>query len=168
MSCIAGPRQFGNEDQGWVAHFLYSVLAGQPITIYGDGFQTRDILHVQDLLDAMELARVHATHTRGEIYNVGGSVERAISVADLLQQIKDRTGRPLHLHHSAVRPGDQPLFISSTRKLSAHTGWQPRHSLGRILDDLQEFWQAHRAEIASNHSFAAVGESVPEMQEVSA
>src|SRR5207248_2865035 len=57
MSCIAGPRQFGNEDQGWVAHFLYSVLAGRPITIYGDGYQVRDVLHVHDLIDAMMAAR---------------------------------------------------------------------------------------------------------------
>src|SRR5206468_1373411 len=67
MSCIAGPRQFGTEDQGWVAHFLYSALAGRPITVYGNGFQVRDILHVYDLLDAMQAARKAESRTRGQV-----------------------------------------------------------------------------------------------------
>ena len=80
MSCIAGPRQFGTEDQGWIAHFLYSVLEGKPITIYGDGFQVRDVLHVYDLLDAMEAAYDARSRTAGQIYNVGGGLERVCSV----------------------------------------------------------------------------------------
>lgn len=164
MSCIAGPRQFGNEDQGWVAHFLYSVLAGSPITIYGDGYQVRDILHVHDLLDAMEAARLHSARTRGEIYNIGGGMERVCSVLDLLHQVQALTGRPLHLGYNAVRPGDQPLYISCTRKLSAHTGWQPRHSLERILEDIQAFWHTHQDAIIANRAFSVASA----MQEVTA
>ncbi|HEV2324351.1 MAG TPA: NAD-dependent epimerase/dehydratase family protein, partial [Terracidiphilus sp.] len=88
MSCIAGPRQFGNEDQGWVAHFLYSVLSGIPITVYGNGCQVRDVLHVHDLIDGMMAARNAVERTRGNVFNVGGGLSRAISVLELLQEIE--------------------------------------------------------------------------------
>ena len=149
MSCIAGPRQFGNEDQGWVAHFLYSMLIGKPITIYGDGYQVRDILHVHDLLDAIHAARLSLTRTRGEIYNLGGSMDRVVSVIDLLRQIKARSCMPLQLQYSAVRPGDQPLYISNTRKFTADTGWQPQRSVEKILDDILTFWKIHQDVIQS-------------------
>ena len=104
MSCIAGPRQFGNEDQGWVAHFLYSILSRQAINIYGDGLQVRDILHVDDLLDAMLSVRHRLPATAGEIFNVGGGMERAFSVAEILRQIEQRTGIACRCTHSDVRP----------------------------------------------------------------
>ena len=143
MSCIAGPRQFGNEDQGWVAHFLYSVLAGLPITIYGDGLQVRDILHVHDLVDAMFAAREHRRTTRGEIYNLGGGPQRSTSVIEMLRSIERETGLPLLLQHRDVRPGDQPLYVSATAKLERDTGWSPQRSLDRILADIREFWSTH-------------------------
>lgn len=155
MSCIAGPRQFGTEDQGWVAHFLYSVLAGKPITIYGDGFQVRDILHVYDLMDAMVAVRNHLPRAAGEIYNVGGGMERTVSVIDMLQDVKAMTGKPLHLQYSAVRPGDQPLYISDTAKLQAHTGWHPRRSLSETLGAIHDFWLEH-AEAIHTQRFGAV------------
>ena len=144
MSCIAGPRQFGNEDQGWVAHFLYSVLAGRPINIYGNGLQVRDILHVSDLVDAMEAARAHLPRTAGEVYNVGGGPGRAFSILEMLSEIEKQTGLRHHSTHSEVRPGDQPLYISDTAKLTAHTGWKPQRSLPAILTDMHEFWIANR------------------------
>ncbi len=147
MSCIAGPRQFGNEDQGWVAHFLYSVLAGRPINIYGNGLQVRDILHVADLVDAMEAARAHLPHTAGEVYNVGGGLGRAFSIREMLSEIEKETGLRHRSTHSEVRPGDQPLYISDTAKLTAHTGWQPQRSLTEILTGMHEFWIANRDRI---------------------
>jgi CDP-paratose 2-epimerase len=139
MSCIAGPRQFGNEDQGWVAHFLYSVLAGQSITVYGDGYQVRDVLHVQDLIDGMLAARRAAGHTRGQVYNLGGGLERAVSVIEMLKRVERKLKRPLKLDYSEVRPGDQPLYVADTRKLETDTGWKPRRSLEEILDGIYEF-----------------------------
>ncbi|HVG27055.1 MAG TPA: GDP-mannose 4,6-dehydratase [Acidobacteriaceae bacterium] len=144
MSCIAGPRQFGTEDQGWVAHFLYSVLEGQPITIYGDGCQVRDVLHVHDLLDAMEAVRAHGPRSAGEIYNLGGGMERAVSVLEMLGAIERTTGRKPTLRYSEVRPGDQPLYISDTGKLASHTGWHPRRSLRETLEAIHSFWMDHR------------------------
>ncbi|HET6218204.1 MAG TPA: GDP-mannose 4,6-dehydratase [Acidobacteriaceae bacterium] len=139
MSCIAGPRQFGNEDQGWVAHFLYSVLAGQSITVYGDGYQVRDVLHVQDLIDGMLAARRAAGLTRGQVYNLGGGLERAVSVIEMLKRVERKLKRPLKLDYSEVRPGDQPLYVADTRKLETDTGWKPRRSLEEILDGIYEF-----------------------------
>lgn len=150
MSCIAGPRQFGNEDQGWVAHFLYSVLEGRTITVCGNGFQVRDVLHVHDLIDAMMAVRAERKQTRGQVFNLGGGMSRAISVIELLRECERRVGAPLHLDYTAVRPGDQPLYITDTRKLEARTGWKARRSIGDILDDIERFWQQYRAAIADD------------------
>ena len=143
MSCIAGPRQFGNEDQGWVAHFLYSALAGNPITVYGDGHQVRDILHVHDLVDAMLAVRDHRRSTRGEIYNLGGGPGRAISVLELLRSIEAESSQPLNLNYREVRPGDQPLYISDTAKIERDTGWRAQRGLTQILKDIRSFWGEH-------------------------
>jgi CDP-paratose 2-epimerase len=148
MSCIAGPRQFGNEDQGWVAHFLYSVLGGSPITIYGDGCQVRDVLHVYDLIDAMMAVRQEIGRCRGEVFNVGGGMERAISVLELLEEMQRSTGKVPRCCFREVRPGDQPLYISDTRKLQSLTGWQARRSLSDTLQAIHHFWQHNRERIA--------------------
>ena len=144
MSCIAGPRQFGNEDQGWVAHFLYSVLSGRPITIYGNGRQVRDILHVHDLVDAIVSARINIDRTAGEIYNIGGGMGQSASVLEMLTLIERMTGVAPLCNYAEVRPGDQPLYISDNSKFEAHTGWKPRRSLETTLGDIHTFWQAHR------------------------
>ncbi|MGI4853567.1 MAG: SDR family NAD(P)-dependent oxidoreductase [Janthinobacterium lividum] len=144
MSCIAGPRQFGNEDQGWVAHFLYSTLAGKPITIYGDGLQVRDVLHVHDLVDAMLLARANMQTTRGEVYNVGGGMGRTVSVQEMLGAIEQLTGIAPRLNYATARPGDQPLYISDTAKLESATGWAAKRSISDILAAIQDFWMENR------------------------
>lgn len=155
MSCIAGPRQFGNEDQGWVAHFLYSVLENRPITIYGDGFQVRDVLHVHDLVDAMLKVRSHLDVCRGNVYNVGGGPSRAISILEMLRAIEKESGIPVRLDHGGVRPGDQPLYVSDTSKLERDTHWQPARSIPRILSDIHEFWSMNKG--------AAILPSQPEL-----
>ena len=144
MSCIAGPRQFGNEDQGWVAHFLYSVLQGRQITVCGDGLQVRDVLHVDDLIDAMLAVRAARETARGEVYNLGGGLARTVSVIEMLHACEHRTGMPLHLAYTAVRPGDQPIYISDTAKLERDTGWCARRSLDDIFDSIESFWRENR------------------------
>jgi CDP-paratose 2-epimerase len=150
MSCICGPRQLGTEDQGWVAHFLYSVLEGRPIRIYGDGQQVRDVLHVADLIDAMQAARRNLDVVRGQVYNLGGGPERAISILKMLDRIEDRTGRTYACTYSAVRPGDQPLYITDHSKLSRDTGWHPQRSIDQTLLDIEAFWREHRDVIHAN------------------
>lgn len=148
MSCVAGPRQFGTEDQGWVAHFLYSVLGGRAISIYGDGFQVRDVLHVYDLIDAMLMVQRKVQCTGGQIYNLGGGQRRAISVIEMLRKIEARTGRRLHLEHRDVRPGDQPWYVADTSKLERDTGWRPKRSLDETLDAIVTFWKAKEGDAA--------------------
>lgn len=144
MSCIAGPRQFGNEDQGWVAHFLYSVLEGSPITIYGNGYQVRDVLHVHDLIDAMQAAFAEKKKTQGEIFNLGGGLHQSVSVLEMLKDIQKKTGMAPVLEYSDVRPGDQPLYISDTNKFSRYTGWKAKRSTDQILQDILHFWKKNR------------------------
>jgi CDP-paratose 2-epimerase len=156
MSCIAGPRQFGNEDQGWVAHFLYSVLGGRPITVYGDGYQVRDVLHVHDLIDGMLAARRAIENTRGQVYNLGGGLERAVSVIEMLKRIEGKLKRPIKLQSSEVRPGDQPLYVADTKKLEADTGWKPKRSLDEILDAIYEFRRQNEGFWNENGRAAAI------------
>lgn len=141
MSCIAGPRQFGTEDQGWVAHFLYSVLEGKPITIYGDGFQVRDVLHVSDLIDAMQMVCNASSRTAGQIFNLGGGLDRAISVIEMVNLVAQETGIAPILKYSDLRPGDQPLYISDTAKLTEYTGWRPKCSSADVLRAIHNFWR---------------------------
>ena len=162
MSCIAGPRQFGTEDQGWVAHFLYSVLERQPITIYGDGFQVRDVLHVHDLIDAIEASYAAAEHTAGSIYNLGGGPERAISVIEMLKAIAQETGIEPVLRFSDVRPGDQPLYVSNTSRLSADTGWRAQRSCRQTLDSIHRFWSDNRKLVSEQRSESMHREFVAE------
>lgn len=166
MSCIAGPRQFGNEDQGWVAHFLYSVLQGRTITICGNGFQVRDVLHVYDLIDAMMAVRIHRKRTRGEVFNLGGGMARTVSVIEMLRACERRTGNPLHLNYIDVRPGDQPLYISNTSKLESMTGWKARRSIDDILDAIENFWLEHRSAISGEPQSAAITGSALLSEEV--
>lgn len=158
MSCIAGPRQFGNEDQGWVAHFLYSVLAGRTINVYGDGYQVRDILHVYDLIDAMCAVRHARRRRNGEIYNLGGGRERSISVIEMLKEIEKRTKHPLRLRYFDVRPGDQPLYITNTAKLEQETGWRARRSLTDTLDSIHRFWKQNQDTILARQQASVVRE----------
>ena len=162
MSCIAGPRQFGNEDQGWVAHFLYCALAGLPITVYGDGHQVRDVLHVHDLVQAMMAAREHRRTTRGQIYNLGGGMGRSVSVMEMLRSIEQQLGRPIDLRHARVRPGDQPLYISDTGKLERDTGWRAQRSVSEILRSIHEFWTENEAAIRSQQGAGAALEMLAE------
>ena len=134
MSCIAGPRQFGSEDQGWVAHFLYSALEGKPLRIYGDGRQVRDILYVEDLLCAFEAAYVNREHTAGQIYNIGGGEENSISLLELMDRVEALTGARTGYNFGEQRVGDQLVYITNHGKFSRHTGWQPKVNLDGIRE----------------------------------
>jgi CDP-paratose 2-epimerase len=129
MSCIYGPRQFGNEDQGWVAHFMSRVLRGEPITLYGDGRQVRDVLFVDDLLDAFLSARDAIDRCAGHAFNIGGGPERAISLLGALSTIRELTGKRVDLGAEPWRVGDQRYYVTDSRKFQGMTGWRPRVSV---------------------------------------
>jgi CDP-paratose 2-epimerase len=144
MSCIAGPRQFGNEDQGWVAHFLYAALRDAPITIYGDGLQVRDVLNVQDLLRAFELVRENLPRTAGSVYNIGGGPENAESLLGVIERIKALTGKQLEYAKANHRPGDQQFYVTDFSKLNKDTGWKPEINLDGTMDSIYQWWKSNR------------------------
>lgn len=123
MSCIYGPHQFGTEDQGWVAHFLIRALEGRPITLYGDGMQVRDILFVEDLVNAFLLAQANIGQISGQAFNIGGGPDNTISLRNLLQMIGATYGRTPDARFDDWRPGDQRYYVSDTRKFQDATGW---------------------------------------------
>jgi CDP-paratose 2-epimerase len=125
MSCIYGPRQFGNEDQGWLAHFIIQTLARRPITIYGDGLQVRDVLFVEDLVDALLLAHEHVAHITGEAFNMGGGPENTVSLLELLDFIRELNGGECMIRFEPWRAADQRYYVSNTAKFRGATGWEP-------------------------------------------
>jgi CDP-paratose 2-epimerase len=126
MSCIYGPHQFGNEDQGWVAHFLIRAIKGEPLTLYGDGKQVRDILFVEDLVDAFLLAQAEMPRLTGRVFNIGGGPQNTISLIDLLEMIEELHGRRPDIRMGAWRPGDQRYYVSDVSKMREQTGWSPK------------------------------------------
>jgi CDP-paratose 2-epimerase len=126
MSCIYGPHQCGNEDQGWVAHFLLRAMADLPITIFGDGRQVRDALYVDDLLDAMELTLEQPEAVVGQAFNIGGGPPNTVSLLELLDLIAELEGRAPAVGFDDWRIGDQRCYVSDTRKFTAATGWAPK------------------------------------------
>jgi len=144
MSCIAGARQFGNEDQGWVAHFLYSALEGAPLVIYGDGRQIRDVLCVDDLVQAFDAARNHQSITRGQIYNVGGGPENTVSLLELIAEVERLTGKKLEYVKDSTRPGDQLVYVTDYGKLHRDTGWKPKVGVRQTLMRIYDWWKQNR------------------------
>lgn len=126
MSCIYGCHQFGNEDQGWVAHFLIQALKNNAITLYGDGKQVRDILFVEDLVDAFMLAQENMEGIRGNAFNIGGGVNNTISLLELLKMIEEVSGKKPEAVFDDWRPSDQKYYVSDFSKFSAATGWSPQ------------------------------------------
>jgi CDP-paratose 2-epimerase len=126
MSCIYGPHQLGTEDQGWLAHFLIRALHGEPITIYGDGRQVRDVLYVDDLVDAFVAAEQHLPKIAGEPFNIGGGPANTVSLIELLDRIAALNGHRPPLEFGEWRVGDQRWYVSDIGKFGRATGWQPR------------------------------------------
>lgn len=143
MSCIYGPRQFGTEDQGWVAHFLIRALRGEGITIYGDGKQVRDILHVSDAVAAYRATLASIAKVQGRAFNLGGGPRNAVSLNMVLAEIGQLTGIPLKVRHQGWREGDQLYFVAETSRLKAELGWRPRTSWRDGLQDLAA-WLSQR------------------------
>jgi CDP-paratose 2-epimerase len=126
MSCIYGPHQCGTEDQGWVAHFLLQALQGEPITIYGDGRQVRDILYIDDLVRALRLAQKKIDELAGEAFNIGGGAANATSLLELIAEIASLHRRAPPVRHGAWRTGDQLYYVSDHGRFSGATGWEPQ------------------------------------------
>jgi CDP-paratose 2-epimerase len=144
MSCIYGPRQFGTEDQGWVAHFLIRALSGETISVYGSGKQVRDVLHVDDAVAAYRSLLANIDHVSGNAFNLGGGPPNAVSVVAVLREIEELTGRPVETSFGPWRAGDQFYFVADTQKLQSETGWAASIGWRRGLRHLAEWLIANR------------------------
>jgi CDP-paratose 2-epimerase len=144
QSCIYGYRQFGAEDQGWVAWFMIATQLGRPITIYGDGKQVRDILFIDDLLDAYDAAFAQPDKAAGRAFNIGGGVGNVVSLLELLAFIEQRSGSKIRAGSADWRPGDQKVFISDIRRARAELGWSPRISCPEGLGLLYNWIEKNR------------------------
>lgn len=140
QSCIYGYRQFGIEDQGWVAWFTIAALKNRSITIYGNGKQVRDILFVDDLLDAYDAMVHNIDKTVGEIYNIGGGPTNVMSIwAEFGSILEELVGHPIHVTYGDWRPGDQPIYVSDISKAEKEIGWHPQISVHQGIKCLFEW-----------------------------
>ncbi len=146
QSCIYGPRQYGITDQGWISWFTVAASGGQPLTIYGDGKQVRDILEVSDLARAYELAVERIGTVRGQVFNIGGGPNNTMSLLELINDLSRRLGRTISHSFADWRPGDQPCYVSDIRKAEALLGWTPHVMKDEGLDRLFRWVQDHLEE----------------------
>jgi CDP-paratose 2-epimerase len=127
QSCIYGPRQFGVEDQGWLAWMIIAAVTGRQLTIYGDGKQIRDVLHVDDLLDAYDNVITRIGQVKGRIYNLGGGPENTLSIwTEFGPLLEELLGKSIPVARRDWRPGDQKVFVADIRKAEADLGWKPK------------------------------------------
>jgi len=136
QSCIYGAHQYGTEDQGWVAHFVHSILKDRPLTIYGDGTQVRDLLDARDLSRLYEQVISDIDKSRGEIYNVGGGPENERNLLEVIERIGTLTGKQPQYTFADWREGDQEYYVSDVTKANEQLGWKPQIPFEQGLKDL--------------------------------
>jgi CDP-paratose 2-epimerase len=164
MSCIYGPHQLGNEEQGWVAHFALRALQRAGITLYGDGKQVRDILHVTDLVDAMLRAMRDIDHLSGRAFNIGGGPERAVSLHEVLGLLESTSGEPIEIRFAPWRPGDQLYYVSDIRAFHMATGWKPQVDVRAGVTALWRWLREHRADPVSGLAGERISSARPDME----
>jgi CDP-paratose 2-epimerase len=145
QSCIYGPRQFGVEDQGWLAWMMIAAVTGRPITIYGDGKQVRDVLHVDDLLNAYDVAAEKIDTAKSQVYNIGGGPRNVLAVWTEFGPILERLlGREVEVARADWRPGDQRVFYADFSKAKRELDWEPKIDLEEGLELLFNWVQENK------------------------
>jgi len=138
QSAIYGPRQFGVEDQGWLAHFMIATQFSRPLAIYGDGKQVRDMLYIDDLVRAYTVAIEKIDIARGKIYNIGGGSNNTLSIwKEAGPQLERLLGKPIPVRYADWRPGDQPVCVMDITKAERELGWRPEVGL---QDGIERLW----------------------------
>jgi len=137
MSCIYGTRQFGFEDQGWIAHFIISNIKKKPVTIYGDGKQVRDVLYVEDLIKAFDAFA--KSKIKREVFNIGGGPDNTLSLLEFVEIVEKKTGNKFKLSFDKWRPSDQKVYISDIAKVTETLKWKPRVKVDEGLGHLIEW-----------------------------
>ncbi|MFN9644475.1 MAG: SDR family NAD(P)-dependent oxidoreductase [Cyanobacteriota bacterium] len=144
QSCIYGTRQFGIEDQGWVAWFTIAATLKKPITLYGDGWQTRDVLNVNDLALAYKAAWDHRDEVSGQAFNIGGGPNNTLCLRDLLRYLEQRLDLQISPEFALARPGDQPIFVCDIRKAEELLQWKPSVSVYDGVTELIDWVRENR------------------------
>lgn len=145
MSCIYGTRQFGVEDQGWVAWFTIATLLEKPITIYGDGKQIRDMLYVTDLVAAFDSFVQNRDNIHHGVYNIGGGVQNTMSLIELLEHLEEITGKHSKISFDDWRPSDQKVYISDISKARKELGWTPKVSASEGVNKLIDWAEKNKS-----------------------
>ncbi|MDD3089486.1 MAG: SDR family NAD(P)-dependent oxidoreductase [Candidatus Omnitrophica bacterium] len=136
QSCIYGPRQFGVEDQGWVAWFTIAAVLGKAVTVYGDGKQVRDVLHVEDLVKLFHSAYENIDKVKGMVFNAGGGPANQMSLLELISMLETKLGRKMTRSFDDWRPGDQKIYVSDIRRVKDALGWAPSITKDRGVEML--------------------------------
>lgn len=145
MSCIYGPRQFGIADQGWVAHFILSTLQDEPLTIFGDGKQVRDVLYVDDLVRAYD-AFIRQRPDEPTVFNLGGGPGHTTSLLEFIDLLEAKTGKRPHLNFEDWREGDQKVYVSDISWARKAFDWKPRISFEEGVDRFLNWYETeHRS-----------------------
>jgi len=147
MSCIYGTRQVGVEDQAWISWFTIANIKNKPFTIFGDGKQVRDVLYVDDLIRAYDKFLNGSSSLSGEVFNMGGGRDRTLSLLELLDFLKRKTGKSAQLSYADWRTGDQKVYISDIRKAKELLGWEPEVTVESGLNLLLEWIKENQAVI---------------------
>jgi len=140
QSCIYGPFQFGVEDQGWIAFFAKQFLFKKSLTIFGDGYQIRDLLYVEDLINAYELAINNIKKVKGQAFNVGGGIKNAYSLLQVIDILSNNFGYKIKVGFDKSRLGDQKYFVSKNEKIKKILDWAPKTNFNEGVKNIIN-WQ---------------------------
>ena len=160
MSCIYGPHQFGTEDQGWVAHFILKALKNEQIILYGDGMQVRDILYVEDLINAFELAWENIDQLKGKVFNIGGGPGNVVSLLELVKRLESYQTEKIKVTFKDWRKGDQKYYVSDYSRFGDATGWSPDVSFIKGVEKLYNWLLKNNQSVINNQARPAKKQSL--------
>jgi len=148
---IAGPRQMGKVDQGIVTLWLAKHYWKQPLQYIGYGGlgkQVRDILHIDDLIDLIDMQIHQIERFNGKIYNAGGGLMNSASLIEMTKICENLTQNKVKItsnYHN--RPADLKVFITDNSKIETETDWKPKHSLEKIFSDIFHWINKNEAQL---------------------
>ncbi|MHA1732146.1 MAG: NAD-dependent epimerase/dehydratase family protein [Promethearchaeota archaeon] len=143
MSCIYGKYQLEHEYQGWLAHVVRNCLDTGRVTIFGNGKQVRDVLHVRDLIRAYRSYFSRAKSLGHQVFCIGGGPDNAISLLELISIIEKTTGKKIEIEFRDWRPRDQKIFITDNTKVCRALNWEPTISSEEGIGELVEEMSGH-------------------------
>jgi CDP-paratose 2-epimerase len=149
---IAGPWQMGKVDQGVFTFWMLAHHFRRPLTYIGfggTGKQVRDLLHVEDLLDLLDGQLSEKDKWDGAKVNVGGGLERSLSLRQTTELCVEITGNPVPIESAPdARPGDVPIYLSDCARLASLTSWRPQRGSETVLADIHEWIRANETTLA--------------------